>query len=103
LLAIVTQSPSPPHANNIIDYCAVKSAMSFSVVTRAQVQLAAAGFSKHFFKRHAAAGGGCSATSARYTPAADGQNRTAEIHVSDSEELEVYEEWIRTDGASSSD
>ena len=50
-----------------------------------------------------AAGGGCSATSTRSTPAAAGKTSYAVIHISDSDELEVFEEENRGGGAPSSD
>jgi ferric-dicitrate binding protein FerR (iron transport regulator) len=50
-----------------------------------------------------AAGGGCSATSTRTTPAAAGKTSYAVIHISDSDELEVFEEENRGGGAPSSD
>ena len=50
-----------------------------------------------------AAGGGCSATSTQYTPAAAGKKCYAVIYISDSDELEMFEEEIRGGGAPSSD
>jgi hypothetical protein len=52
-------------------------------------------------KRQAAAGGGCCATSAIYTPAAAGKTGYAVIHLSDSDELEMFEDENRGGGASS--
>jgi hypothetical protein len=43
------------------------------------------------------------AASTTYTPAAAGEKRYAVINISDSDELEGYEQKLRDDGASSSD